>query len=71
MLKDICRALLESDVNVKLVQSLRENVKKSVDWANLPQGINKKRLIQKVKLNKEIEEIVYDTLTYSLFTGRL
>lgn len=27
MLKDICKALLEADVNVKLVKRLQENVK--------------------------------------------
>lgn len=63
---------MESDVNVKLVQCLRENVKKSVDWANLPQGINKKRLIQKVTLNEEIEEIVFIIyVKTSFFAGRL
>ena len=27
MLKEICRALMEADVNVKLVKTLRENIK--------------------------------------------
>ena len=30
ILKDVCKALLESDVNVKLVQSLRNKVKAKV-----------------------------------------
>lgn len=30
ILKDVCKALLESDVNVKLVQSLRSKVKAKV-----------------------------------------
>ncbi len=48
VLKDICRALLVSDVNVRLVQSLRANVKTSVNLDALPAGVNKKRIIQKV-----------------------
>lgn len=47
LLKDICKALLESDVNVKLVQSLRTNVKNAVNIAHAPPGTNKKRLIQR------------------------
>lgn len=31
VLKDICAALLESDVNVRLVSGLRNNVKSAVD----------------------------------------
>jgi signal recognition particle subunit SRP54 len=41
VLKDVCSALLESDVNVKLVMELRKNVKAT----NI--SINKKRLLQK------------------------
>eukprot|EP00158_Paraphelidium_tribonemae_P004587 Partr_v1_DN26849_c0_g2_i3_m40215 putative Signal recognition particle len=47
LLRDVCKALLESDVNVRLVQSLRKNVKASVDLEKLAVGLNKKRIIQK------------------------
>ncbi|KAJ6155402.1 hypothetical protein N7470_005968 [Penicillium chermesinum] len=47
MLKEICAALLAADVNVKLVQTLRKSIKSSVNFANLPPAVNKKRLIQK------------------------
>jgi signal recognition particle subunit SRP54 len=49
MLKDICGALLASDVNVKLVQRLRTNIKAAVNVQDVGAGINKKRLVQKVK----------------------
>ena len=47
VLKDICKALLDSDVNVKLVQGLREGVRKAVNLHQLPDGVNKRRLIQR------------------------
>ena len=49
MLKEICGALLEADVNVKLVGALRKSIKSSVSVKDLAPGLNKKRLIQKVR----------------------
>ncbi|OMJ14305.1 Signal recognition particle 54 kDa protein [Smittium culicis] len=46
LLKDICAALLNSDVNIKLVYNLKENVKKTVDLDKLAAGANKKKIIQ-------------------------
>jgi len=48
MIKEICAALLEADVNVKLVGNLRKSIKATVNFKELAPGINKKRLIQKV-----------------------
>ena len=42
----VCRALLESDVNVKLVQQLRTNIKAQIDIENMASGLNKRRMIQ-------------------------
>ncbi|GAO15386.1 hypothetical protein UVI_02010490 [Ustilaginoidea virens] len=47
MLKEICAALLESDVNVRLVVQLRKSVKAAVGFKDLPPAVNKKRLIQR------------------------
>lgn len=47
LLKEICRALLEADVNVRLVQTLRQNVKRTVNLETLAAGVNKKRIIQR------------------------
>ncbi|KAL3080859.1 hypothetical protein niasHT_031355 [Heterodera trifolii] len=47
MLKEVCSALIESDVNVRLVKQLRENVRKSIDFEEMAGGVNKRRLIQK------------------------
>lgn len=47
MLKEVCSALIESDVNVRLVKQLRESVRKSIDFEEMAGGVNKRRLIQR------------------------
>ncbi|RKF55686.1 Signal recognition particle 54 kDa protein-like protein [Golovinomyces cichoracearum] len=47
MIKEICAALLEADVNVKLVGNLRKSIKSTVNFKDLAPGVNKKRVIQK------------------------
>ena len=48
MIKEISNALVEADVNIKLVAGLRNSIKKSVNFKELAPGVNKKRIIQKV-----------------------
>lgn len=54
ILKEVCAALLESDVNVKLVSSLRQKVRAKVK-ASLEGGAdkgkeaNRKNIVQKVR----------------------
>ena len=53
LLKEICAALLESDVNVKLVASLRQKVRakaKTAFESNVDKGkeLNRKHIVQKV-----------------------
>ena len=38
MLKEICTALLEADVNIRLVKQLKDNVKKAIDFDEVAQG---------------------------------
>jgi signal recognition particle subunit SRP54 len=52
VLKEICAALLQSDVNVRIVQSIRKNIKNSVDLEELAAGTNKYRLIQQTVFNE-------------------
>ncbi|KAI9715411.1 MAG: Signal recognition particle [Chrysothrix sp. TS-e1954] len=47
MVKEICNALISSDVNIKLVSILRHSIKKAVNFKELGPNVNKKRLIQK------------------------
>lgn len=48
MLKEICKALMESDINIRLIQGLRKNVKESINLDENTGAVNKKRNIQKV-----------------------
>lgn len=49
-LKEIATALLQSDVNVKIVAKLRNNVKKRVNMEQMAEGLNRQRVIEKVCL---------------------
>lgn len=49
MVKEICNALVEADVNIKLVAGLRTSIKRTVNFKELAPGANKKRIIQKVR----------------------
>ncbi|KAK3714841.1 Signal recognition particle [Vermiconidia calcicola] len=47
MIKEISNALVEADVNIRLVSTLRKQIKSSVKFSELPAHANKKRIIQK------------------------
>ncbi|EPQ66398.1 Bgt-350 [Blumeria graminis f. sp. tritici] len=55
MIKEICAALLEADVNVKLVGNLRKSIKSLVNFTELAPGVNKKRLIQKTVFDQLVK----------------
>lgn len=57
LLKEVCKALLEADVNIKLVKQLRENVKKVIDFEEMAAGLNKRRMIQ-MAVFKELVKLV-------------
>jgi len=51
-LKEICTALLEADVNVRLVQSLRKSIKHKIDFNTLPKGASRRKYIAKAVFNE-------------------
>ena len=55
MLKEICSALLESDVNVRLVGQLRKSIRASVNFKDQPAAVNKKRIIQMAVFNELVK----------------
>ncbi|XP_063234031.1 signal recognition particle subunit SRP54 [Bacillus rossius redtenbacheri] len=57
MLKEICAALLEADVNIRLVKQLRENVRTVIDFEEMAGGLNKRRMIQSAVF-KELVKLV-------------
>jgi len=48
-LNEISRALLEADVQLKLVATLQGHIKKSVNLNGLASGLNKRKIIQQVR----------------------
>lgn len=57
MLKEVCTALLEADVNIRLVKQLRENVKAVIDFEEMAGGLNKRRMIQSAVF-KELVKVI-------------
>lgn len=51
-LKDICTALLQADINVKLVSTLRTNVKSRANNADKGIGLNKRKIIEKAVVDE-------------------
>ena len=64
MLKDICVALMEADVNVKLVQQLRSGVKNALNLDEVAAGLNKRRLIQQAVYKELVKITNPDTTAY-------
>lgn len=48
MVKEIAAALLQSDVSVKIVKSIRDQIKKLINLEELPTGLNRRKHIQMV-----------------------
>ena len=46
MLKEVSRALLEADVNIRLVKQLSENVRGVINFDETARGLNKRHMIQ-------------------------
>jgi len=57
MLKDICAALLEADVNIRLVKTLQDNVKAAINFDDLAQGLNKRIMIQQAVFGELVKLI--------------
>lgn len=57
LLKEVCTALLEADVNIRLVKQLRENVRSVIDFDEMAAGLNKRRMIQ-MAVFKELAKLV-------------
>mmetsp|Transcript_39301 Transcript_39301/g.62171 ORF Transcript_39301/g.62171 Transcript_39301/m.62171 type:complete len:488 (-) Transcript_39301:18-1481(-) len=60
LLRDVCNALVQADVNVKLAMKLRQDVKTQIMLSEGQVGFNKRKLIQKA---------VFDSLSKMLDAG--
>ncbi|KOX69003.1 Signal recognition particle 54 kDa protein [Melipona quadrifasciata] len=70
MLKEICAALLESDVNIRLVKKLRENVRLVIDINDIAGGLNKRRMIQSAVFKELVKLIDPGVKAYQPIKGR-
>ena len=52
MLMEICKALLQADVNVAQVKHLREQVKNNVDVESIASGMNKRKIVEQAVCNE-------------------
>ena len=52
MLQDICKALLQADVNVSQVKRMRESIKNNVDVDALAGGLNKRKMLEQAVCNE-------------------
>ena len=48
VIKDITKALLLADVNVRFVQNLQKEIKAALDPSKIAQGANKRELVRRV-----------------------
>jgi len=57
LMKDISIALLSSDVNIKLISTLRKNVLKRLNLKEIPSGVNKRNLIQQTVVSEMVKMV--------------
>lgn len=70
MLKEICAALLEADVNIRLVKKLRENVRAVIDFEEMAGGLNKRRMIQSAVFKELVKLVDPGVKPYQPVKGR-
>ena len=70
MIKEICNALVQADVNIKLVTSLRKSIKASVNFKDLAPGVNKKKIIQKAVFDELVKLVDPHNEPYKPKKGR-
>lgn len=70
MLKEICAALLEADVNIRLVKQLRENVRAVIDFDDMAGGLNKRRMIQSAVFKELVKLVDPGVKPYQPVKGR-
>ena len=69
ILKDISRALLESDVNIRIVGELRKNIKTRVNLEAEVAGTNRQKLIRRAIID-ELVRMVSGRTPYRLKKGK-
>lgn len=55
LLKDICNALVEADVNIKTVFELRKRIKQSLNLEEMAAAVDKRRIVKKVVFDELVK----------------
>jgi len=69
-LKEICTALLQADVNIKLVKQLRDNVKRAVKLEEMAAGLNKRKIIERTVFTELCDMLDPGIEPYALQKGK-
>lgn len=62
MLKEICFALIQADVRVTLVGQLRKDIQNRIKLAEIAPGVNKRKVVQKVRRPRAAPQEALDIL---------
>lgn len=68
--QDICRALLEADVNIKIVGKLRNSIKSRLNLEDEAVGINRRKLVQRVVMEELANMLNPETKPYEMKKGK-
>ena len=69
MLKEVSRALLEADVNIRLVKQLSENVRGVINFDETARGLNKRHMIQQAVFQVKFSIYTTGSSLKILFNG--
>jgi hypothetical protein len=70
LLQDVCRALVESDVNIKVVATLRKGIKEKVNLADAPAGLNRRKMVQRAVMEELVRLVDSGTKPYQMKKGK-
>ena len=70
LLSEISRALLESDVNIKVAMTLRNAIKEKVNLAEAPAGLNRRKMVQRAVMEELVRLVDSGTKPYQMKKGK-
>lgn len=70
MLKEIAVALMQADVDVKIVKQLRENIKSRINLEMMAAGYNKKRIVQAAVFEELVDMLTPDAKPFAPKKGK-
>jgi len=71
MLKEIGNALVKADVNMHYILKLRKNIEQKLDLSEIPEGIDKRKVIRDMVYNELVEMVDCKTPSFQPKRGKL